>query len=86
MEIREFRYYQFLAEKGLCSPIVCMNDPEHGFLFSNINDEDKITLFCLVCSFSIIPGITFFDTIRKKIHEITKDSIDDIREDKSTEQ
>lgn len=77
MDIREFRYYQFLAEKGLCEPIVCMNDPEHGILFSNIDNEDKIFLFCLGCDFSIYPGITFFDTIRKKIHEITKDLVDE---------
>lgn len=76
MDIREFRYYQFLAEKGLTDPIVCMNDSEHGNLYSNIDNEENTFLFCLACDFSIRPGIVFFDTIRKKIHEVSKDFID----------
>lgn len=77
MDIREFRYYQFLAEKGLCKPLLCMNDPEHGILLAKLDNEDNVVIYCLACSFTLSPGIIFSDTIRKKIHEISKDFIND---------
>jgi hypothetical protein len=77
MDIREFRYYQFLAEKGHVKPVTCMIDSEHGNALAKLDKEDNVIVYCLACDFKLIPGIAFFDTIRKKIHEVSKDLIDD---------
>ena len=68
LDIREFRFYQFLAENGLCEQIVCFNDPEHGPIYANIaGDDDELFLFCLSCEAKVYPGLPFEEKIRNTI-------------------
>ena len=75
MDIKEFRYYQYLAEKGYVEPLVCYNDSEHGVLYANMDKEDNVYLYCLACEYKIIPGTTFREVIRRRIKEVTNDRV-----------
>lgn len=75
MDIREFRYYQFLAENGFCEPVVCLNDIEHGSVLANVDENDNLYLYCLACTFKMQPGLAFSDFVRNKIMGISREQL-----------
>ena len=77
MDIREFRYYQYLAELGYVEPINCLNDIEHGPMLANIDNRDILFLWCLACDYKLFPGITLESTIKNRIKKVSKDNIND---------
>ena len=75
MDIREFRYYQYLAEKGYVEALVCYNDSEHGILYAKLDEKDNPYLYCLACEYKILPGLTFEQVLRRRIKEVNNDRI-----------
>lgn len=73
MNIREFNYYQYLAEGGLVDPIVCFNDVEHGVLYANVGEGDEMYIFCLACDFKLYPGEEFANLVREKMKRALND-------------
>lgn len=75
MDIREFKYYQYLAEQGYVEALKCIDDPEHGSLFGNIDSDDKLYLYCVACNYKLKPGLALTDRIRREIKEVSNDRI-----------
>ena len=74
LDIREFRYYQFLGEQGLVDPIICFADADHGPMYANIFGEaDELVVFCLFCDSKLHPGLPFEERIKKAIATHTDD-------------
>ena len=49
MIIQIIRKYNQLASEGKVKKLLCENDPEHGQLYPNVDDDDKYFLYCLAC-------------------------------------
>ena len=75
MDIREFKYYQFLSEKGYVEPLTCAIDSEHGQLFGNIDEDEKLYLYCVACEYKLKPGLAFSEIVRRKIKEVSNDRV-----------
>ena len=75
MDIREFRYYQYLAEQGYLESIVCYDDVEHGSMLGNIDENDKLYLWCMSCNYRLYPGLVLEEKVRTSIKQVSKDNL-----------
>jgi hypothetical protein len=62
--------YIALSQEGLVSEILC--PMEQGLLFSNMDLEDNIFLYCLSCDYKKYIGIDFYQEIVQKVNEVIK--------------
>ena len=70
MDIRVFsKYYQYcLKDKVL--PIPCGLDEDHPALVPNLDDDDRIFLYCLGCEYKMFPGLELYQNIEKVLREM----------------
>jgi len=69
MRIQIVSKYLALAEEGLVSKLDCPID--QGLLVPNLDDEDKIFLYCLSCNYKNNMGLEVYDNIRKQVERYT---------------
>ena len=67
MRIQYVSKYLQLAEEGLVPRLECPMD--QGLLMSNLDWEDKIYLYCTLCSYKNLIGIDLYEKIAKKVDE-----------------
>lgn len=67
MIIHIVKYYLKLADSGFFDPVLCEINEDHGRLFANIDDNDKVFLYCLACDFKIWLGINSIQDMFKSI-------------------
>ena len=69
MRLQYVSKYIALSEEGLVSKLECPLD--QGLLMPNLDDEDKIFLYCLSCNYKNNMGLEVYDNIRKQVERYT---------------
>lgn len=67
MRIQYVSRYIELSKEGLVSKLEC--PIEQGPLFSNLDEEDNIYLYCLSCDYKKIIGIIEYNRIKKAVED-----------------
>lgn len=67
MRIQYVSRYIELSEEGLVSKLEC--PIEQGPLFSNLDEEDNIYLYCLSCDYKKIIGLIEYNRIKKAVED-----------------
>jgi hypothetical protein len=73
MMIQVFSEYYNLAQEGRVKPLSCpmhKEDPDLIFQLVHKEENDKIVLYCLACSYKIVVGQQLYDNVVSKIKEI----------------
>ena len=65
MRLQIVSKYIALSEEGLVSKLECPLD--QGLLMPNLDEEDKIYLYCLSCDYKNIMGLEVYDRIKKSV-------------------
>ena len=65
MRIQYVSKYIELSKEGLVKRIECPSD--QGPLFSNLDEEDNIYLYCLECSYKKTIGLEAYDKIKSEV-------------------
>lgn len=65
MKIQYVSRYIELSEEGLVVKMECPSD--QGLLLSNLDDEDKIFLYCLECDYKRFLGIKAYADIEEAV-------------------
>jgi hypothetical protein len=68
MKIQYVSTYISMSKDGLVEKLLCPVD--QSFLFSNLDLEDNIYLYCLDCSYKKNIGISTYTNIVKKVQSI----------------
>ena len=68
MRIQVVSRYIALSQEDLVSKLVCPVD--QGLLFSNLDSEDNIILYCLSCEYTKIVGLSLYDDLKRKVLEV----------------
>lgn len=66
MYLHIIKRYLILADQGFFPQFTCENE-EHGRLYSNLDLEDRIYLYCLFCNFKNYLGL---NTIQDIVHKV----------------
>ena len=65
MRLQTVSKYIALSEEGLVSKLECPLD--QGLLMPNIDENDKIYLYCLSCDYKNTMGLEVYDRIEKSV-------------------
>lgn len=60
--------YLTLAQEGLVPRIDCPMD--QGLLFSNLDADDNIFLYCISCNYKKVIGIYLYDKIVEQVERL----------------
>lgn len=71
MKIQYVSKYIALSKEGLVPEMLCPED--QGPLFSNMDLEDSIYLYCLECNYRKIIGLSHYDKIVAAVKEHSND-------------
>lgn len=71
MIIYVVRDYLKFCDMGFFDPVLCEIDPDHGRLYTNIDDTDHVYLYCLGCDFKIRLGINSIQDMAKAVTYVT---------------
>lgn len=71
MKIQYVSKYITLSEEGLVPRLECPMD--QGLLFSNLDSEDNIFLYCIACNYKKVVGIYLYDKIVKQVERLTNE-------------
>lgn len=67
MQIQYVSRYIELSREGLVPQVNCPMD--QGPLFSNLDKEDQIFLYCISCEYKKTIGISFYNNIVKEVNK-----------------
>ena len=73
MRVQVVSKYLTFAQEGLVPEINCPMD--QGLLMCNLDDNDKIFLYCLSCNYKKYIGLDFYKKIEEKLKEIKNGTI-----------
>lgn len=59
-------YYQFSLDKKV-KPLLCRIDPEHGILVPNMRANDEIYLYCVECTYELLPGLNLYNKLKEAV-------------------
>ena len=65
MKIQTVSKYIALSQEGLVSKLECPID--QGLLMPNIDNNDKIYLYCLSCNYTSIVGLEIYERIERAV-------------------
>lgn len=70
MKIQYVSKYISLSEEGLVPRLNCPMD--QGPLFSNLDGEDDIFLYCLSCEYKKHIGLHFYDKLKEQVDNVIR--------------
>lgn len=70
MDIRVFSKYYQLSLIGKVLPINCSVDENDGILVPNLDEDDRVYLYCLGCNFKMWPGQELYNNIEFILEEL----------------
>jgi hypothetical protein len=75
MNFNIIKRYLILADEEKIDRHDCPEEPEHGRLYANLTDDDKIFLYCLSCKYKIFPGYNSLKDMELKVieHDVESD-------------
>ena len=70
MDIRVFSKYYQLSLENKVLPILCSIDDRDGILVPNLDEDDRVYLYCLACDFKMWPGLELYNNIQFVLEEL----------------
>lgn len=70
MDIRVFSKYYQLSLENKVLPILCSIDDNDGILVPNLDEDDRVYLYCLSCNFKMWPGQELYNNIQFVLEEL----------------
>lgn len=67
MYLHLIKRYLMLADQGIFDRCDCPLDPDHGRLYSNLDMNDKIFLYCIYCKYKDYLGLNTLQDMAKKV-------------------
>jgi len=69
INIKILNDYQRLAQEGIYKPISCMDKDHHVPLVSRLEDDDTISMYCVMCNYKIKPGLALYDVAKRRVEQ-----------------
>lgn len=70
MNIKVFSKYYQLSLENKVLPILCSIDENDGILVPNLDEHDRVYLYCLGCNFKMWPGQELYNNIEFILEEL----------------
>lgn len=70
MNIKVFSKYYQLSLENKVLPILCSIDEKDGMLVPNLDEDDRVYLYCLGCNFKMWPGQELYNNIEFILEEL----------------
>jgi len=67
MLIQLVKEYILLSNNKLVPPFLCEWDSEHGSVYPNIDNDDKIFLYCIACDYKNYIGMDTYELMKNLI-------------------
>ena len=67
MLIQVIKEYISLSKNNQVPPFLCEWEPEHGLVYPNIDNDDRLYLYCLACDYKNYVGMETYELMKSII-------------------